>query len=155
MLLHPSQIHETLVVLRATLPPEALELNDSLARATHPIQADLTAYRPTPDEILITGTLSTTLTLICGRCALPIEWPITIRNFTHTLFAPFPTTVNLTPQLREDILLQIPHIAQCTLSQDYICPITQEQHLPRPQNNEPIGGKDYWKALDQLKNLNQ
>jgi uncharacterized metal-binding protein YceD (DUF177 family) len=154
MLIHPSQIHEIPVALQAILPPEALELNDSLARATHPIQANLTAYRPNPDEILITGTLSTTLTLICGRCALPMAWPIIINHFTHILTAPFSPTVNLTPQLREDILLQIPHIAQCTLSQDYICPITQEQHLPRPENNEPIGGKDNWKALDQLKNLN-
>jgi uncharacterized metal-binding protein YceD (DUF177 family) len=155
MIIHPSHIHEDPVTLHATLPPEVLELNDALARATHPIEARLTAYRITPDEILITGSLVTTLTLICGRCALPMPWPVSIENFTHSLIAPFPTTVNLTPQLREDILLQIPHIAQCTLSQGYICPITGEQHLPRPENNEPIGGRDNWKALDQLKNINQ
>ena len=154
MLIRPSEIHENPVTLKTTLPPEALELNDALARAMHPVEVHLTAYRSAPDEIFISGTLSTTLTLICGRCAMPIPWPITIDNFTYTLYAPFATTVNLTPQLREDILLEIPYIAQCKLSQDYICPFTHERYLPRPENNEPIGGNDNWKPLDQLKNLN-
>ncbi|MCS7064535.1 MAG: hypothetical protein NZM04_10965 [Methylacidiphilales bacterium] len=153
MILQPAQIHESPIKLEATLPPSALDLNDALARATHPLEVYLIAQRVTPDQIIVRGTLKTTLTLICGRCGLPMPWPVNVSRFTYTIYAPFPQAVDLTPQLREDILIEIPHIAQCKLGPDYVCPYMGERYPPRPENNEPIGGQDNWKALDQLINL--
>ena len=102
------------------------------------------------ETLLVTGLLSTVLQLCCGRCGDWIEWPISIPEFILLLEPPFTDTIDLTPFLREDILLNLPVAASCRLDTENRCPLSGQIYLPASEP-PPITGQDAWKELDKLK----
>ena len=138
--------------LKGELPFAALELNDQIARAEAPIEAELLVLRD-GENLLVTGTLVTTLQVICGRCATWMPWPVRAR-VEHLLEAPHPASIDLTPLLREDILLELPLNAACHLGADGRCPVTGELYQPRPENTGTLDTGEVWEALSQIKPKN-
>jgi uncharacterized metal-binding protein YceD (DUF177 family) len=134
--------------LKGELPSAALELNDQIARAEAPIEAELLVLRDS-ENLIVTGTLVTTLQVVCGRCAAWMPWPVRTR-VEHLLEAPHPASIDLTPLLREDILIELPLNAACHLGADGRCPVTGEFYQP-PVNSGTLDTGEVWEALSKIK----
>jgi uncharacterized metal-binding protein YceD (DUF177 family) len=138
--------------LKGDISPEVLGLNDPAAKAEQPIHAELLVHRD-GENLLVTGTLQTTLSLQCGRCAVWMPWPVRTRS-EHLFEAPHPNSIDLTPFLREDILLELPLNAACRLGADGRCPITGEFYQPPPETSGSLAGGEVWEALSKIKTKN-
>jgi len=135
--------------LKGELPAEILGLNDASVRAAQPIQAELLVQKE-EGSYLVTGWAQIPLSLLCGRCA---EWfPLPIRARVEHLFeVPQPNSIDLTPLIREDILLELPLNAVCRLGADGRCPVTGEFYQPRPESSGSLVSGEVWDALSKLK----
>jgi uncharacterized metal-binding protein YceD (DUF177 family) len=149
MIIYPKQVTaEDTLFLDETLPATILELDEPLARQHAPIEAHLTVCRD-GESLIVTGRIQTVLQLRCGRCADWIDWPIDLPHFTILLESPLPDTIDLTAQVREDILLDLPVAASCRLDADERCPLSGKQY-PTASEPPPVLGQDAWKELDKL-----
>ncbi|CAF0704968.1 YceD family protein [Candidatus Methylacidithermus pantelleriae] len=144
MILHTPDLGADPLPLEGVLPAEILELEEEFAQAEAPIVTRLVAQR-TEEELLVSGTLQTTVRLQCGRCCAWIDWPIHVNGFLVRFQEPLDEWIDLTPAIREDILLALPIVATCPPGQ--VCEWEERQAPPA----EPVHGQDVWKALDQLK----
>ena len=134
------------------IPADILALDEPAARAEQPIRAELLVHKD-GDNFIVTGTLQTTLSLLCGRCATWMPWPVRVQ-VEHLFEAPHPNSIDLTPFLREDILLELPLNAACRLGADGRCPITGEFYQPPPENSGSLASGEVWEALSKIKTKN-
>ncbi len=61
--------------LKETMPAEVLGLDSATARVDGPIQIELVVQKD-EENFLVLGWATTTLSLLCGRCAGWLPWPI-------------------------------------------------------------------------------
>jgi uncharacterized protein len=107
--------------LAGELPVKALdlELHDEMLRVDEPLEYDLTLQR-LEDALLVTGSLYLVLHCECVRCLKPFEYALDLPDWTLHL----PLTgedavslkndsLDLTPFVREDILLEFPQHPLC------------------------------------------
>ena len=135
--------------LEGEISAEALALNEAAARAQQPIKAELHVVKD-EENFVVTGWLQTTLSLVCGRCAEWMPWPIRTK-VEHIFEGPHPNCIDLTPFIREDILLELPLNAACRLGADGRCPVTGELYQPRPESSGTLAGEEVWEALSKIK----
>ena len=135
--------------LREEVSPEVLGLDPKTARVQEPILADVTVQKE-EDNFLATGWATTSLSLVCGRCAEWLPWPVRAR-VEHLFEAPHPNSIDLTPLIREDVLLELPLNAVCQLGADGRCPVTGEIYQPRPETSGTLAGEEVWDALSKIK----
>src|SRR5271155_1222086 len=107
--------------LQGELPVAELDLpnNDELVRTRLPLHYDLTAER-VGEAILAQGRVELTLDCECARCLKPFEYRIALDPWTAHLPLEGPEKAalkddlaDLTPSLREDILLEFPQHPLC------------------------------------------
>ncbi len=110
--------------LRGELPLTELDLNlrDDLIRATQPLHYDL-EIEMLDDSVLVQGLLHLKLECQCVRCLKDFEFELELDPWTlHVPFEPLEDEetlpikndcVDLTPQVREDILLGFPQHPLC------------------------------------------
>ncbi len=139
---HPLELTEE-------IPAGILGLDAACARAEQPIRAELVVQKD-EENFLVTGWAATSLSLLCGRCAGWLPWPIRAR-VEHLFEGPHPNCIDLTPFLREDILLELPLNAVCRLGADGRCPVTGELYQPRPETSGTLAGEEVWEALSKIK----
>ena len=131
------------------IPAAELDLGEAATvRAEAPVQAELSILRD-GDDLQAMGWLQTTLQLQCGRCT---EWfPLPVRvQMDHHFEAPHPSSIDLTPLIREDILLELPLNAACRLGADGRCPVTGEVYRPRPEETGSLTDEAVWAALSKI-----
>jgi len=132
---------------QADLSSEAFDLPypDSWA----PLDYQFTALR-TGDECLVRGTLKTSVTRECERCLDPLPTPIE-PDFVHTYEIRDLKAIDLTPDVREDILLSLPMAFRCELDANLCCPISGRSFRQEgPDEFEDLRNKETWKELDNL-----
>jgi len=137
------------VVINEELSTEVLGLDGASARAEKPIRAELVVQKD-EENFLVTGWATTSLSLVCGRCAGWLPWPIRAK-VEHLFEAPHPNCIDLTPSIREDILLELPLNAVCRLGADGRCPVTGELYQPHPETSGTLAGEEVWEALGKIK----
>jgi uncharacterized metal-binding protein YceD (DUF177 family) len=135
--------------IKQTMPAEVLGLDPATARVDGPIQIELVVQKD-EENFLVLGWATTTLSLLCGRCAGWLPWPIRAR-VEHLFEAPHPNSIDLTSLIREDILLELPLNAVCRLGADGRCPVTGEIYQPRPETTGKLAGEEVWEALSKIK----
>jgi len=135
--------------LKGEISAEILGLDKASACARQPITADLLVQKEEGD-FLVTGWAQTSLSLLCGRCAEWISWPIRAR-VEHLFEGAQPNSIDLTPFVREDILLELPLNAVCRLGADGRCPVTGELYQPPPESSGTLVGEEVWEALSKIK----
>ncbi len=135
--------------LKGELPAEVLGLHDVGAKAEQPVLAELLVQKE-DGNFLVTGWLQTSLSLLCGRCATWFQQPVRV-PVEHLFEPPHPSGIDLTPLLREDILLELPLNAVCRLGADGRCPVTGEFYQPRPEASGSIVSGEVWEALSKIK----
>jgi uncharacterized metal-binding protein YceD (DUF177 family) len=139
---HPLEINEEISAV-------VLALNETSVRAEQPIKVELTVQKE-EEDFLATGWATTSLSLLCGRCAGWLPWPVRAR-VEHLFEGPHPNCIDLTPSIREDILLELPLNAACRLGADNRCPVTGELYQPRPETTGTLAGEEVWEALSKIK----
>jgi uncharacterized metal-binding protein YceD (DUF177 family) len=92
-----------------------------------------------------TGSLCQRVELRCVRCLELFPFDIKVKAFSVHLNLTGPEEVDLTPYLREDILLNLPPHPHCDREGGRICPAAQ-----RSESQEAERASD-WSALDKLK----
>lgn len=132
------------------LPPVTLELQDEKVRAKGVIEVDLTAQREGSGGIIVIGKLSTIVHLCCGRCLDWIDWSLAINDFCQEFAPPIDPVIDLTPLIREDILLALPFNSSCRLDVDHRCPYSGRLYCPETEP-PPLVAEDVWRELDQFK----
>ncbi len=135
--------------LKEEIPSEILGLGEASAKALKPILAEVTVQKE-EEDFLVTGWAQTSLSLLCGRCAEWMPWPVRAR-VEHLFEAPHANSIDLTPFIREDILLELPLNAVCRLGADGRCPVTGEFYQPRPESSDSLVSEGVWDALSKLK----
>src|SRR5580700_2363587 len=109
------------VQLRGELPVTELNLDcpDELVHARQPVQYDLTAQK-TGHDVLMQGKITLVLDCECARCLKPFEQRMELGHWAALVPLAGPEKaeikddcVDLTPYLREDILLEFPQHPLC------------------------------------------
>jgi uncharacterized protein len=91
-----------------------LEALDELIRAPRPLEYDLEVEK-LEESVLVRGRLSLVLACECARCLKPYDHPVILENWTchlplkgEDMAEVVNDCVDLTPYIREDILLAFP-----------------------------------------------
>lgn len=115
------------------IPPEGLHLEGEEDRdilelpADDPVQpAGMVRYAldvgQNADGVWATGTAGVDLHVQCVRCLEPFVYPVEVDDVALQVERPTTETVDLTPLLREDILLALPAYPRCDWSGERVCP---------------------------------
>jgi uncharacterized metal-binding protein YceD (DUF177 family) len=96
----------------------------------------------------VTGSLAQPVELKCVRCLEPFRYDIGVHAFSihHELTGP--EVIDLTPYLREDILLNLPAHPHCDREGGRECPAEKESVAPVEADGKRPPD---WSALDKLK----
>lgn len=141
------EAHE--VHLKGDLPVEDLdfELRDEMIQAQKPLQYDLHVEKLS-DGLLVQGKLALTLNCQCVRCLKSFEPTVELRDWTLHLPLEGEEKVNvdndcvdLTPFVREDMLLEFPQHPLCTPD----CAGLKKNRRGRAEL-----GRSAWDQLDKL-----
>lgn len=129
-----------------------LELEqDKLVRPEGPVSYDLHAEK-VGHELLVRGRLAVPLSVECSRCADFFSTKLEVSSFLRAYAVPEGTeTVDLTGDIREDILLNLPVSPLCSPGCKGLCPQCGKNLNQGPCSCKPkpdVGGT--WSALDKL-----
>ncbi len=97
------------------------------------------------------GTLSQPVELRCVRCLDRFKYDIEVNSFAVHTELTGPEMIDLTPFMREDILLNLPAHPHCDREGGRVCPATERSNVIA-EGAQTIGKrKPDWSALDELK----
>jgi uncharacterized protein len=134
-------------------PASILELNDNpQVRPEGPVRYDLSA-QVAGHELIVQGTLAVPLSLECSRCAGFFSTTLRVSSFLRAYEVPDGTeTVDLTADIREDILVDLPTVSLCSPTCKGLCPKCGKNWNDGPCSCKPASGEaGTWTALDGLK----
>ncbi len=103
------------------------------------------------NSLLIRGLVQARATLQCGRCLKKFHKTLRVEDFVSHHELKGEDFVDLTPEIREDIILQLPHRALCFPECKGLCPkcgMDLNDQLCQCETSEK---KEHWHMLDQLK----
>ncbi|WP_026195826.1 DUF177 domain-containing protein [Verrucomicrobium sp. 3C] len=135
--------------VQEVLQPLILELDEPAAHAKDPIVVDL-SLSLVDDLVVGRGRVETAVELQCGRCCRWLHWPIRLPDFHVRVRPPLPLWIDLTPYIREDILLTLPMIAVCDEQAVGGCFAEGIRPLSETGVEQSIHGKDVWGILERF-----
>ncbi len=135
--------------LRGEDPASILELDDDEVHFQQPVEYDLRA-QVQGDAVLVTGRLWTTATLRCGRCLRSFEQPVAVEQFVVHQELGGEDFVDLTPQVREDIILELPQRSLCSEDCRGLCPRCGVDRNQETCQCETAASDRRWEGLDKL-----
>jgi uncharacterized metal-binding protein YceD (DUF177 family) len=147
MKIHLQQIPEGGVHLEGREAADILELNDPAIRPLQNAAYTLLVHAE-ERNILVTGQLSLELELECVSCLQPFHYSLRVPDFVYETALEGRETIDLTPVMREDILLVLPSHPRCDWDGHSVCPGlriekgTSIESMPEAPNA--------WDALDEL-----
>lgn len=154
MKIDPRQIPEEGLELTGSLPLTDYDIPIGEIRGWNVIHYRFQARKVGP-EVTITGTLSANFETPCARCLDFIPWELKINDFCQVLAAPDEALLDLTPLIREDIILALPLAARCELDGAGRCLGSGKViAFPRPDDFAEKRRATVWRDLDQLKTEN-
>jgi len=157
LLVNLRHLEESTVRLEGELPVEdlQLEVRDELIRAEKPLQYDFEVQR-LDQSLLLNGRLQLTLSCQCVRCLEPFDYDLILENWTAHLplegEEKVPVSgdfVDLTPYVREDILLEFPQHPLCAAD----CRGLPNTNSGKSNTSDPTltDEPSAWAELDKLK----
>ena len=155
MKIHLRQIPDEGLHLETEESADFLELPaDDHVRPVGPVGYSLDVGMSS-DGLWVTGELSLDVELQCVRCLEPFIYPLHVSDIALQIERPSTETVDLTPELREDILLALPAHPHCDWSGERVCPGRVEASvdtaglgLSTADRPQPPSA---WEKLDQLR----
>lgn len=121
-----------------------------------PLEYEVTV-RLDDGDVIVEGTIGARFTLPCSRCPARLPWQVTLDPYL-TCEVKEGDTLDLTAQLREDILLALPGYPRCEESNVEPQPCQTEGAFAPESEFTPLTGEepsdaprpDPWEALDRL-----
>ncbi|MFA6816217.1 MAG: DUF177 domain-containing protein [Lentisphaeria bacterium] len=116
------------------LPSEGITLTGEVFFADLEIEKEPRIFYPNPihyelhfapvnsDDLLLTGKLSSEMAMICDRCEVKAPFFLTVNNVCHEYEDAFGKPLDLTADIREDILLNLPQHFLCREDCKGLCP---------------------------------
>ena len=156
LLFNIRHVEEKEVRLEGELPVVELDLpgDDPLVRARQPLRYDLTVQK-LGDAVLVQGRLELSLDCECARCLKPFEHRLALENWAaHVALTGEEKAVvkddlaDLTPYVREDILLEMP---QHPLCQAECAGLPARARENEKKNTRATEGSPAWSELNKLK----
>jgi len=129
---------------------DILNVQDELVRVMSPVRYSLDVGL-SGGGLFATGTLAVDLELECVRCLNRFPYTIEVPDFATQVELTTSETVDLTEEIREDILLALPPHPHCDWNGANPCAGMLE--MKRSHESEPPAeptGKNPWATLDQL-----
>jgi uncharacterized protein len=151
-------LEENELRLDGELPAAELELNlkDDMCQADKPLYYDL-EVQEMEKEILVQGSLTLPLQCECVRCLKKFEYVLELPNWTVLLplegeeKTPIDNDcVDLTPYVREDILLEFPQHPLCETECRGL-PVKQGKAKKATKTGDSNQEPSAWSELDKLK----
>jgi uncharacterized protein len=105
------------------------------------------------NALLVTGTLDTAVVLRCGRCLREFTRPLRVAQFVVHQPLAGEDSVDLTANVREDILLELPQRALCSPDCKGLCPVCGQDLNTKTCGCKPSTQDLRWQALDKI-NIN-
>lgn len=136
--------------LQSSEPATIMDFADSEAQFEHPVEYQL-HVQIQGNALLATGTVSTPVTLRCSRCLKTFQRPITIPEFVVHRELTGEDFVDLTDNLREDIILELPQRALCQADCQGLCLVCGKDLNEGDCRCNPSQGDLRWQTLDQIK----
>ena len=136
--------------LQGTEPPAIMQLDEPDIRFLHEVAYDFLA-QVQGKALLVTGVLRTTATLRCSRCLMVFDQPLHVGRFVFHQELHGEDFVDLTANIREDILLELPQRALCEQDCRGLFPSCGMNLNEVDCQCEPSRVEMHWDALDQLK----
>jgi uncharacterized protein len=136
--------------LSGSEPATIMELDEPDVRFQHEVRYDLFA-QVQGSAVLVTGKLQTPATLRCSRCLKSFEQPLRIDQFVFHQELGSEDFVDLTANIREDIILELPQRALCQPDCRGLCPTCGKDLNESACQCKPSRGDLRWQALDQIK----
>jgi uncharacterized protein len=157
LLVNLRHLEENNLHLEGELPVEDLDLDlrDELIRAEKPLEYDFEIQR-LDQSLLLNGRLELTLSCQCVRCLKSFDYNLILEDWTVHLplegEEKVPVSgdfVDLTPYLREDILLEFPQHPLCAAD----CRGLPNTNSGRSNTSDPTltDEPSAWSELDKLK----
>jgi uncharacterized protein len=149
MKIHLRQIPQgNTIHLEEDLDPAFAEFDSADAEAISPIHCSLDVGT-SDDGLFATGSVSVELRQTCVKCLQPFETTVTVPDFATQIPLEGRESVDLTPAIREDILLTLPSHPRCDADGRTKCPATFQSVPAAPLSEE--ADPSAWEALDQIK----
>lgn len=98
-----------------------------------------------------TGSLIQPVELRCVRCLESFPYDIEVKAFSIHLDLTGPELIDLTPYLREDILLNLPAHPHCDREGGRVCPAEKRTEADTPTPDQDPKRQPDWSVLDKLK----
>jgi len=155
MLIEISKVPAVGGLYEEDVPASALELDaDPHVRPEGPIACRFTVQKVS-GELVVGGAVHVPLSLECSRCACFFSTTISDLSFLRAYNVPEGTeTVDLTEDIREDILLNLPAFPLCSSECRGLCAQCGRNLNEGPCSCKPPGaGPGTWNVLDGLKGL--
>jgi uncharacterized protein len=73
--------------------------------------------------VIVEGTVTTVMDCQCGKCLRAYQHPVNLRNICHFYEKSSKEEIDLTPDIREDILISLPQNFICDESCKGLCPV--------------------------------
>ncbi len=114
-------------------------------------------------DLLVQGEVAGAARVVCDRCDTPFEWSFASDGLCHEYENAFGKTIDLTEQIREDILLDFPQHFLCRDDCRGLCPrcganlnegpcgCPDEDAAGEAGDEDDGGGASPWAALDSIK----
>ena len=131
-------------------PHEILQIQDELYRPISPVRYSLDVGL-SDGGLFATGTLAVDLDMECVRCLNRFTYALEVPDFAVQVELSSSETVDLTEEIREDILLALPPHPHCDWNGAKPCAGVLE--IKKIHESEPpaeLEGKNPWNTLDQL-----
>ncbi len=149
MKIHLRQIPVEGLHLEGVEEPAVLDIHEPDILSAAPIRYALDLGL-TAEGLFATGSLETEIGLRCVRCLEAFQYPIRVDDFAAQVELTGAETVDLTPSVREDILLTLPAHPRCDWNGAKVCRGAGEWtggEGGKPTEREA----DAWEALDKLR----
>lgn len=133
-------------------PAELLGLEqDAYAAAHGPVRYRLFAQRA-ERELIVRGAVEADLRVACSRCAVFFSTTVTVSSFLRAYpLAGEDDVVDVSDDMREDVLLNMPHFPLCSEACRGLCPRCGADLNRQPCACKPPAETGEWSALDRLK----
>jgi len=145
------EVQDSPVHLEATLDKDFLGLADDSARDGSEVRVELDAQLDSEGSVLVTGKVWAKPKVHCGLCAKWVDYPIELQDVAVLFEKPLPSVLDLTPTIREDIILQLPMVAGCAFADESSGQPGKQCEVPKSGTPPTLRGKEVWSALDDIK----
>jgi len=145
MKVHQNQIPIEGLYLEGEEPSDILELTDPSVKPRGPIRWALDIGM-SDGGLFATGKLAIDLDLECVACLRNFTFPLRVDDFATQVELIGRETVDLTDQMREDILLALPPYPHCDWNGQNVC-----KGALRESKENPGESQHTWDELDKLK----